>query len=76
METGKSKEINGQPVRFASLEVLLVLKYRAAHTQDIEDLQMLAQRKFQDIRWEIVQRLTSETEYPDLKNTIVAFRNI
>jgi predicted nucleotidyltransferase len=76
VETGISKEINNQVVRYANLEVLIVLKYRAARTQDIEDLQLLAQRKFPEIRWDVIQRLTSDTEYPDLKNTITAFRNI
>jgi predicted nucleotidyltransferase len=76
VETGISKEINGQPVRFASLEVLMVLKYRAARTQDIEDLQMLAQRKSREIRWGVIKELTSDIEYQDLKNIFIAFRGL
>jgi hypothetical protein len=75
VETGISKETKGQYVRFASLEVLVVLKYRAARTQDVEDLQILAQRKFQEVRWDVIRRLTSDTEYQDLKNIFIAFRN-
>jgi hypothetical protein len=75
VKTGASKTINNQVIRFSSLEILLVLKYRAGRTQDVEDLQLLAQRKFQEIRWDVIQELTSDTEYLDLRNTIVAFRN-
>lgn len=76
MKTGTNKTINNQVIRFANLEILLVLKYRAGRDQDVEDLQLLAQRKFQEIRWNVVQELTSDTEYPDLKNIITAFRDI
>lgn len=75
VETGASKTINNQVIRFASLEILIVLKYRAGRTQDGEDLQLLAQRKFQEIRWDVVQELTSDTEFLDLRNNITAFRN-
>jgi len=76
VETGASKTINNQVIRFANLEVLIVLKYRAGRAQDVEDLQLLTQRKFQEIRWNVIQELTSDTEYPDLRNIITAFRNI
>lgn len=76
VETGTNKKIGNQVIRFANLETPMVLKYRAGRTQDVEDLQFLAQRKFQDIRWNVIQGLTSDTEYPDLRNTIMAFRSI
>jgi hypothetical protein len=61
----------GTTVRAASVEVLLVSKFRAAAkrrgTDDV-DIRTLAQRKYEEIDWEVLKSLiNSETEYQSIK---------
>ena len=59
-------------VKAASIEVLVVSKFRAAAkrkgTDDV-DIRTLAQRKYKDIDWDVLKALTeSEIEFQRIKD--------
>lgn len=73
-ETARVIPISGVNVRAASLEVLLVSKFRAADKRggsDEEDIRTLARAKYKEIKWERVKELTrDEVEYQRIKMTM------
>jgi len=70
----------GVTVRAASVEVLVVSKFRAAAkrrgTDDV-DIRTLAQRKYKEINWDALEALTeSEIEYQRIRNQMDALRRM
>ncbi|MGI0006729.1 MAG: DUF6036 family nucleotidyltransferase [Nitrosotalea sp.] len=49
----------GKTLKIASLETLIVAKHRAARFQDADDLRTMATRKFKEIDWQSLERLTN-----------------
>ena len=73
ISTAKDIEVRkGMTVKAASIEVLVVSKFRAAAkrkgTDDV-DIRTLAQRKYKDIDWDVLKALTeSEIEFQRIKD--------
>lgn len=70
----------GATLKAASVEVLLVSKFRAAAkrrgTDDV-DIHALVQRKYHEVEWEDLQLLTdSEVEFQRIKSQIEALRRM
>ncbi len=79
--TAKDIEVKkGGIVKAASVEVLVVSKFRAAAkrkgTDDV-DIRTLAQRKYKEIDWDILKSLTdSEIEYQRIRNQMDALHRM
>lgn len=56
----------------ASIEVMILTKFRAGRQQDKQDIQELAQKKAKTVDWNKIKELCkgNETEYIMIKNTI------
>lgn len=48
-------------IRVMGLEALVVAKHRAARDQDIEDLRNIAQSKFKEIKWDVIDAITNDS---------------
>lgn len=74
IKTAKVISISGVDVRAASLEVLLVSKFRAADKRggsDEEDIRTLARTKYKEIEWDKVKELVKDdVEYQNIKMTM------
>jgi predicted nucleotidyltransferase len=58
-------------VKIASLEDLIITKYRDNREQDIEDLIEIANTEFHNIDWSLLQSLTKDkVEYTNITNTM------
>ena len=67
-------------VKVAALEALIVAKYRSFNStyrpNDKNDLQIIARRKFNEINWNLLRKLTLEQfEYEEIKKAMTAFQN-
>lgn len=69
----------GTTVKTASLEVLTVAKYRALNSRkslgDESDLRVIAKRKFKEIDWKSLSKITTETEFADIKRVLTTYYN-
>jgi hypothetical protein len=70
----------GVTIKAASIEVLVVSKFRAAAkrkgTDDV-DIRTLVQRKYKEIDWDVLKSLTdSEMEYQRIKNQMDALHRM
>lgn len=65
---GKQKKL----VRVVNLNVFILLKHRAGRNHnDLYDLRLIAEKKFDDIDWDFLKTLTkNEAEFQMIKNTI------
>ena len=54
-------------IKVASLEVMIVSKYRANRSQDREDLNDLIRYNLTKIKWSVVQELTTSVEFERIK---------
>lgn len=82
INTAKPIEVDnhGTILKVASIEVLIVAKYRAFNQRksgaDESDLRMIAKRKFKEIDWDLLKNITTETEFADIKRTMTAIHNM
>ena len=70
---------NSQKIKAASIEVLIVSKYRAFNSQnrpgDLNDLHIIARKKFDDIRWDFLRKLTkNDVEYKEIEKVMRGYR--
>lgn len=66
-------------VKVACVEAIIVSKYRAFNSQyrpnDKADLQTIARRKFKEIDWNMVKKLTkNQLEYDEIKKAMTSFQ--
>jgi hypothetical protein len=63
-----------QTVKVVNLNVFIVLKFRAGRGNDLYDLRLIAERKFKDIDWIFVQKLSnSDVEFETIKKTMYLY---
>ena len=64
-------------LRVAGLECLIVAKSRAKRAQDLDDLRLLAKKKFGQIDWKILESMTtSRTEFENIRATMNFYRQL
>lgn len=66
-------------IKVACIEVLIVSKYRAFNSQyrpyDKADLQIIARKKFKEIDWGLVKKITkNQLEYDEIKKAMTSFQ--
>ncbi len=82
IDTAVKLKVNSKnEVKVASIEVLIVAKFRAFNSvanraQDMNDLQIIARKKFKEIDWKLVRQLSkSDLEYDEIRKAMTAFQN-
>jgi hypothetical protein len=67
----------GTTVKTASLEVLIVAKHRTLNSRksigDESDLRVIAKKKFKEIDWNGLGKITTESEFADIKRVLTAY---
>jgi len=79
IESAVELSINSNKIKVACIEVLIVAKYRAFNSayrpNDKDDLQTIARKKFKEIRWDFLHKLTKdEFEYNQIKTAMDGFQ--
>ena len=77
IDTSKIIQVDSHnTLRVASLECLIVAKNRAKRPQDLEDLRLLAKKKFNEIEWDVLKSISkTEMEFNGIKSTMTFYRD-